>query len=353
MALRWKPTIPEDNNPNDVTGSLRHYPFARVVRVQSGPDQGRFRWYLNDLPGATTIRKQGVEDSPELAKKAADEQFLSWLAWTGLAPAAIEPGATPAASILASTPPSPPKVVAPPEQRLPRYLAPLCDGLTVYVEEHGPNLGDLYKWKIPQVPDFVRFERGSDSLPKANARLKRALSVVWHAQPERQFEIAEWYVSKWGDVHNRPEKLQAYIAATVDDLTDSGTAGVASWSKLLAIRDPDRFAIFDARVSVALNALQILQDHERPIFFPSLPSKNTTAKAFHDFMKARENGDAHQAHPSRVYSIYLQVLREVARRIELETLDEIEMTLFVQAEVLARRAMAHPSDPAMPAMAAE
>jgi hypothetical protein len=76
-------------------------------------------------------------------------------------------------------------------------------------------------------------------------------------------------------VHNRPEKLQGYIAAGDDELAGSGTAGIASWSKLLAIRAPEKFAIFDARVSVALKALQIVQDHERPIFFPTLPSKNT------------------------------------------------------------------------------
>ena len=152
MALRWKPTIPEDNNPDDQTGSLRHYPFAQVVRVQSGPDQGRFRWYLNELPGATTIKKQGVEESLEAAKQAADEQFRSWLTWTGLAPAVTEPETVPVASSTASPAPSPPRPVDPPEQRLPRYLAPLCEGLAAYVEEHGPALDSLYRWKIPAVP---------------------------------------------------------------------------------------------------------------------------------------------------------------------------------------------------------
>lgn len=75
MPLSWKPTIPEDNNPHDVTGTLRRYAFARVTRIQSGPDQGRFRWYLNDLPGATMVLKQGVADSLEAARQVAEEQF--------------------------------------------------------------------------------------------------------------------------------------------------------------------------------------------------------------------------------------------------------------------------------------
>ncbi|WP_262032004.1 hypothetical protein [Microvirga sp. Mcv34] len=153
-------------------------------------------------------------------------------------------------------------------------------------------------------------------------------------------------MAKWGGVpSNKEETIRTYIGQSEDELAGRGAGGVATWSKILVLRNPDRYAIFDARVAMALNALQIAQDHERPIFFPNLPSKNTAAKAFHDFMRARDNGDAHQAYPSRVYSIYLQVLREVARRVELEALDEIEMTLFAQAEVLARRAMSHPSGP--------
>ncbi|MBD2751113.1 hypothetical protein IC232_31260 [Microvirga sp. BT688] len=354
MPLNWKPTIPEDPSPDDLTGNLRHYAFARAVRIQSGPDQGRFRWYLNDLPGATTIKKQGVEDTLKLAKQAADEQFRSWLAWVGLipAPVASEPKqalpSVPVASSAAARP------IAPPEQRLPRYLAPLCDGLAAYFQEYGPELDQLYTWAIPAVPDFVAFEQGPDSLAKANFRLKRSLSAAWHTQPDRHYDLANWYVAKWGGVpSNKEETIRAYIAQTEDDLESRGAGGVATWSKILVLRNPDRYAIFDARVAMALNALQIVQEHERPIFFPNLPSKNTTAKAFHEFMKVRDNSDAHEAYPSRVYSIYLQILREVARRLEVETLDEIEMTLFAQAETLARRAMSHPSDRALPVMAAE
>jgi hypothetical protein len=354
MPLNWKPTIPEDNNPDDVTGSLRHYAFARVRRVQSGPDQGRFRWYLNDLPGATTIKKQGVEDNLELAKQAADEQFQSWLDWVGLIPAPTVTEVKQAPSSSAAASPTQSQPIAPPEQRLPRYLVPLCDGLTQYFLETGPALDELYTWAIPAVPEFLSFEQGSDSLATANFRLKRSLSAVWHAQPDRHYDLASWYVAKWGGVpSNKEETIRAYIAQSEDELASRGAGGVATWSKILVLSNPDRYAIFDARVAMALNALQIAQDHERPIFFPNLPSKNTTAKAFHDFMKARDNGDAHHAYPSRVYSIYLQILREVARRVELETLDEIEMVLFAQAEALARRAMSHPSVTEMPAIAAE
>ena len=75
MALRWKPTIPADNNPYDVVGSLHLHVFARVYRVQSGSDQGRFRWYLNDVPESAGVRLQGMEDTQRKAQQAANLQF--------------------------------------------------------------------------------------------------------------------------------------------------------------------------------------------------------------------------------------------------------------------------------------
>jgi hypothetical protein len=343
VPLRWKPTIPEDNNPEDLTGSLRHYAFARVTRAQNGPDQGRFRWYLNDLPGAAIIRKQGVEDSLELAKTAANAQFQSWLTWVGLAPADANLESEPAASSNLTPLPSPTRLINPTEQRLPRYLAPLCEGLVGFFEEHGLHLDQLYTWKIPSVPSFIPFERESNSLAKANARLKRVLSAIWHSQPDRRYELAEWYVAKWGGVYNREATLRTYIAQSDEEILGRGTSGVATWSKLLAIRNPDRFAIFDARVSVALNALQIVQDHKRPIFFPNLPSKNRTVREFQDWIRGRDQGECHKAFPARAYGIYLKVLSEVVRQLNLASIDEIEMLLFAQAELLARRAMSHPT----------
>jgi hypothetical protein len=84
MALRWKPTIPDDNNPEDVIGSLHLHVFARAYRVQSGSDQGRFRWYLNDVPASAGVRLQGIEDTQRKAQQAANVHFQNWLKRAGL-----------------------------------------------------------------------------------------------------------------------------------------------------------------------------------------------------------------------------------------------------------------------------
>ncbi|WP_201842067.1 hypothetical protein [Microvirga zambiensis] len=89
MALRWKPTIPDDNSPDDVVGSLHLHVFARVYRVSSGNDEGRFRWYLNDVPVSAGVQLQGIEDTQRKAQRAANLHFQQWLKRAGLAEAPV------------------------------------------------------------------------------------------------------------------------------------------------------------------------------------------------------------------------------------------------------------------------
>jgi hypothetical protein len=84
MALRWKPTIPDDRNPEDVVGSLHLHIFARVYRIPNGQDQGRFRWYLKDVPGSAGVQLQGVEETQRKAQHTANFHFQLWLRRAGL-----------------------------------------------------------------------------------------------------------------------------------------------------------------------------------------------------------------------------------------------------------------------------
>jgi hypothetical protein len=84
MALRWKPTIPDDKDAEDVVGSLHLHVFARVYRIQSGSDQGRFRWYLKDVPPSAGVQLQGLEDTQRKAQHTANLQFQHWLKRAGL-----------------------------------------------------------------------------------------------------------------------------------------------------------------------------------------------------------------------------------------------------------------------------
>jgi hypothetical protein len=84
MALWWKPTIPDDDNPEHVAGSLHLHVFARVYRVSNGSDQGRFRWYLKDVPVSAGVQLQGTETTQRKAQQAANLHFQQWLKRAGL-----------------------------------------------------------------------------------------------------------------------------------------------------------------------------------------------------------------------------------------------------------------------------
>lgn len=89
MALRWTPTFADVNDPEDVVGRLNLHVFARVYRISTGCDQGRFRWYLTDVPVSAGVQLQGVEDTQGKAQKAANLHFQSWLTRAGLTEAPL------------------------------------------------------------------------------------------------------------------------------------------------------------------------------------------------------------------------------------------------------------------------
>ncbi len=76
--------IPGGNCPDDVVGSLHLHVFARVYRVSNGSHQGRFRWYLNNVPASAGVQLQGIEDTQGKARQAANLHFQQWLKRDGL-----------------------------------------------------------------------------------------------------------------------------------------------------------------------------------------------------------------------------------------------------------------------------
>lgn len=225
---------------------------------------------------------------------------------------------------------------------------PLARLLMDFVAAEKPRLDKTYKWDIPSPWPTCAFERGCDSPAQANIRLKRALSSAWHDRPNDRACIEQWYVSKWGGIRaNSEQTLKGYAESTDERLLQGGIVGVASWSKILVIRNPERYVIYDARVGAALNALQIARDCGSLLLFPQVPSRNSVIK---EYQKA-ETKMAHAAcrvpreAASRVprkqaYQTYLDLVTSVAKQLNFAMLDTIEMTLFANAKRLACEALA-------------
>jgi hypothetical protein len=218
--------------------------------------------------------------------------------------------------------------------------------LSAYFARVSARLDGLYEWAIPalHIPELetqIPFDRGTDTLAAANARLKRTLSLAWQDRPGDRLSIARWYVAKWGGVPgNKPETLKSYVDRSEVELAACRIDRVATWSKILVIREPNQYAILDARVAASLNALQLIARVDRPILFPNLLSRNTAINAFQDWLKTQSPPGAYKLPRREVYQVYLGLLWEVAREAGLSSLDQIEMILFADAVNLANKAMA-------------
>ena len=79
---------------------------------------------------------------------------------------------------------------------------------------------------------------------------------------------------------NSKDTLRKYTETSPEQLIIKGSKGIASWSKALTVIDPARYAIYDARVAMSLNALQIIDSIDDAKYFPPLKGRNTLINFF-------------------------------------------------------------------------
>jgi hypothetical protein len=198
-----------------------------------------------------------------------------------------------------------------------------------------------YVWEVNHSKLPVGIQVVGQSSFEENVDLKYKLHEAWVNSCAKNdyrtlFEFSKYYVSTWGGVHrNSQASLEGYILSAPEKLIDSQKEkGIASWSKILCIRNPDKYAIFDARVSFALNALQILSDTDPKDFirFPDLPSRNSKIKEYKPkLQKYFEKNKIPKAED--FYRKYLKILKSV--NFKGYKLCELEMLLFSSTEALS------------------
>lgn len=209
-----------------------------------------------------------------------------------------------------------------------------------FIRRRRSSLGRTYIWKIPRVVPCPFFHRGTDPLWQANRRLRKCLSQQWKMRTttNRRLALAKWYVAVWGGVRrNKDETLRSYVAAKPATLVDGDLSGVSTWSKILAVQNPHSYQIYDARVATAINAIQIHSNIAHGIFFPIPSSQNVTVRMF----RRRRYSCADIPTAERMgYRNYLALIAAVAKKAGVHR-EVAEMVLFAEAEVLARRTLAH------------
>lgn len=218
-----------------------------------------------------------------------------------------------------------------------------------YIKAELPNLKRSYHWRVPEMIEF-RGSGGGDY--EENVRFKEFLSERWSVAKNdtERLQVARLVISKWGGIHsNKLSTLERYVSMAQSASPETPHQGVSSYSKLLAIAHPDKFAIYDARVAASLNAIQILSGVRDGFAFRYCSGRNnvvghvgknvgfTQQREFKlrslktlgwDAVPAREN-----------YSRYLAFLYSCKNLFPDHKLYDFEMILFSNAPDVCREAL--------------
>jgi hypothetical protein len=211
-----------------------------------------------------------------------------------------------------------------------------------------PDLRRKFNWKIPPHKGFDPSEYSSNAA--ANVALKYFLARRWRFKGnEGRLRIAHWVIETWGRVTTNSETtIEKHMRNAKSWQARYSHAGIASLSKILAVTKPDKFAVYDARVAAALNAIQLSAKVSKGIAFRYCSGRNVVIAGKRDGAgKLVRRGFVHY-HPLRWlaevgwdvpkggenYLTYLAVLLECKRRLQGSKLAELEMTLFSHAEDL-------------------
>ena len=213
------------------------------------------------------------------------------------------------------------------------------------------SLEKYYTWKIPSALFDGSSNVYSGSNFEANVALKKDLSKRWQEEPHIREEITKWIISEWGGIRgNRKSTLNNYYRQSLQKSPATPLKGIASFSKVLAVKDPENYAIYDARVAVSVNAVQIIAKTDKGVAFPYLAGRNnitgnTTSKPRRGFSTMNEVSVKtltssptfwSKVRKDGAYEIYTNALKQIST--ELQTpLFYLEMALFSQAEELACR----------------
>ena len=228
-----------------------------------------------------------------------------------------------------------------------KLLLPIFEA---YFDNELPKLKDSYRWKIPRIDGFNKCGEYDYS---SNVELKEYFHNKWHdACSDEKTIIAKQVVSDWGGVRgNRDSTLDHYVSEAVSSKPSCLLKGVASYSKIFSITDLAKYAIYDARVAVSLNAIQWNAGSKCGLTFNYVPGRNNvtgnaikkTGFAFRQEFRTANliKSGWHHVPRDKTYRTYLDLLTACLRTFPTYKLYDLEMVLFANAEKECLKAMRH------------
>lgn len=209
--------------------------------------------------------------------------------------------------------------------------------LNAYLLEHFNQVKCSYKWPFSTKAFPLPYTKNSTNDYQNSLDLREFIHQKIKAKSEKSIDLQIWYVKDWGGVRtNRESTFEEYLHTPSEDLIrKKGEKGIASWSKLLSLRDPSTFAIYDARVAMSLNTISLICSSKSNTFFPQLPSRNKKIVAAQAVIKSLAKSK-NLNFDSGFYKNYLNTLNqsviECGNKFDIQT---AEMVLFANAEDLS------------------
>lgn len=212
----------------------------------------------------------------------------------------------------------------------------LSQAVSNYLSTQFGRLNEIYKWnfKLDGFPDASYVQVGNSGYERSR-HLRNHIFNVIKSIPANSHDYQVWYVRNWGGIKsNKLETLRCYTDAGDCKLLALQAKGVATWSKMLSLRNPNLYAIYDARVAVSLNSIQKKYNVDNPVLFPQLSSRNTTF-----VMPTQDAIKKSNFFPSvdkmNFYKNYLDLLHQSVANQKGYDIQDAEMVLFAAAEELS------------------
>ena len=219
------------------------------------------------------------------------------------------------------------------------------DSFIRFFADHLVKLDSHYNWPVrlktkETLPDFPwhEWEMQSGSARECIA-LKKYLTQTWNTSDEVDKKaLARWIVADWGGVRsNREATFDAHWQLIQLDVKQMPLQGIASYSKILTLKDCTQYAIYDARVAACLNAVQLQMKPEQPVFFPYIPSQNQHFRQwpkrenFVNVFPRRELVEDRgwlELTKDETYATYLNLLHTLKKSFPGNEIYHFEMSLF-------------------------
>lgn len=223
----------------------------------------------------------------------------------------------------------------------------LCD----FFDKKIHDLDATYNWKTPVMEKFTH---GGEGGYESNIEFKKYIKNLWDAasSESERLHLTKIIVKNWGGVGgNKDDTLKKYIEAISKNVPPTPLQGIASYSKIFSFADPQRFAIYDARVAACLNALQINAKVKNGLDFNYVPGRNNvvgnvnTHKGFtHEprfSTKELVLSGWTSVKRDETYQKHLELLHLCLKERPKFNLTSLEMALFANAEIECKKAR-HP-----------